>query len=129
MNTPSAALEARLIALEATVRRLRLSTLGLVVLLLALVTCGSGGEYSHSSTQEQLGLLMAREIRVGDERAAVHIVGHELRMQREGVGTVTVESDRIRFLAVDGSERATFVVGSAPQWVVQQPAGPAKASP
>ena len=57
------------------------------------------------------------------------IVGHELRMQREGVGTVTVESDRIRFLAVDGSERATFVVDSAPQWVVQQPAGPAKASP
>ncbi|MFY0541251.1 hypothetical protein [Nannocystis pusilla] len=129
MNTPSAALEARLIALEATVRRLRLSTLGLVALLLALVTCGSGGGYSQSSVQEQLGLLMAREIRVGDERAAVHIVGHELRMQREGVGTVTVESDRIRFLAVDGSERAAFIVDGAPQWVVQQPAAPAKASP
>jgi hypothetical protein len=129
MNTPSAALEARLLALEATVRRLRLATLGLVALLLALVCCGSGGGYSNSGTQEQLGLLMAREIRVGDERAAVHIVGHELRMQREGVGAVTVESDRIRFLAVDGSERATFVVDGAPQWVVQQPAGPAKASP
>lgn len=128
MNTPSAALEARLLALEATVRRLRLSTLGLVALLLALVTCGSG-EYSQSSTQEQLGLLMAREIRVGDARAAVHIVGHELRMQREGVGAVTVESDRIRFFAVDGSERAAFVVGGEPQWTVPPPAAPANASP
>ncbi|MDC0670090.1 hypothetical protein [Nannocystis radixulma] len=128
MHPPLDSLEARLHILETRVRRLRLSTLGLVGLLFALVTCGSGG-YSTSGTQEQLGLLMAREIRVGDERAAVHIVGHEIRMQRPDSGTVTIEANRIRFLATDGSERATFIVDGTAQVVVQQPGGPAKVWP
>ncbi|MDC0722786.1 hypothetical protein [Nannocystis bainbridge] len=128
MHQPDS-LEARLHVLETTVRRLRLSTLGLVGLLFALVTCGSGGGYSESSTREQLGVLMAREIRVGDERAAVHIVGHEIRMQRPDSGTVTIEANRIRFLAADGSERATFIVDGTAQLVAQQPEGPAKVWP
>jgi hypothetical protein len=128
MHLPPDSFEARLHILETRVRRLRLSTLGLVGLLFALVTCGSGG-YSTSGTQEQLGLLMAREIRVGDELAAVHIVGHEIRMQRPDSGTVTIEANRIHFLAADGSERATFIVDGTAQMVVQQPGGPAKVWP
>lgn len=122
----SASLEARLHALEHTVRRLRRATLGLVALLFALVTCGSSS-YSQSSVQEQLGLLMAREIRVGDERAAVHIVGHELRLQREDGSRVTLEPRGIRFLAADGSERAFPGESTAPP--AAPPASPTKVGP
>jgi len=112
------ALAARLGALESTVHRLRLTAVGLVAVLLALVTCGSD-RYSGSSTQEQLGLLMAREIRVGDEQAAVHILGHEILMLHRDGSRVAIDPSRIRFLAPDGSERAVFPVEVPAQPVAQ----------
>ncbi len=89
------------------------------LLLAAVATCGSGG-FSTSGTQEQVGLLMAKEIRVGDEQANVRIVGNEIRMTRKDGGWVTVEPTRIRFHARDGAELASFTVEHQPEIVLQR---------
>lgn len=130
MSSPTdpLALDPRLLTLERAVWRLRLTVFAMAAVLLALVTCGSDG-YSTSGTREQLGLLMAREIRVGDEQAAVHIVGSEIQMRRQDGGRVTIEANRIRFLATDGAEMAAFTVEGGPQLVARPPGGGAKTWP
>lgn len=114
-------LAARLSSLEREVARLQRTAFGLLAVLLALVTCGSGDTYSTSNTTEHLGWLAVREVRVGSEQAAIHLVGDELRVQRKDGGWTTLTADGLRIHAADGRQLAAYTADGQREPVAPKP--------
>ncbi|HRI11148.1 MAG TPA: hypothetical protein PKW35_25190 [Nannocystaceae bacterium] len=108
MPAHAEALADRLARLEAEVRRLRRTALALALALFGLATCAMG-DYSTSTSQEQLGLLMAHEIRVGDPAAAVHITGAEVQLRRADGRLLVLDAAGLHLRGPDGADRVALV--------------------
>lgn len=112
----------RLARLEAEVRRLRRTALALALALFGLATCAMG-DYSTSTTQEQLGLLMAHEIRVGDPAAAVHISGAEIQLRRADGRLLVLDAAGLRLRGPDGADQVALLA-EPPALTVRAAEGP-----
>ena len=126
MKRPQETYEARIESLEREVQRMRrlLLTGACIAALVGLSTCDKSG-FSSSDNTEQTGLLVAKEVRVGDEQANVKLAQGELRLTTSN-GSLVLQPGGIRFFQKNGQEIGSLSPTADNQHLVVHDAAPKK---